>query len=169
MKWFYWGNAGDYVGRPDSEISPSVWYYGQVDTVNRMSDTYGLGAVSTWKGTPVRLAKISNFMVGYAARKIDASKVLTKAAGIKYGTINGSTGNESWDKGWDLAGGGNYDIIANNLTLYIWSNEDQDDKTKKPWPNSNSPDNDGVSSILEGFDYDSQYASPGLSRMLTNP
>jgi hypothetical protein len=169
MKWFYWGNAGDYVGRPDSEISPSVWYYGQVDTVNRMSDTYGLGAVSTWKGTPVRLAKISNFMVGYAARKIDASKVLTKAAGIKYGTINGSTGNESWDKGWELAGGGNYDIIANNLTLYIWSSEDQDDKTKKPWPNSNSPDNDGVSSILEGFDYDSQYASPGLSRMLTNP
>ena len=95
--------------------------------------------------------------------------MLTKAAGIKYGTINGSTGNESWDKGWDLAGGGNYDIIANNLTLYIWINEDQDDKTKKPWPNSNSPDNDGVSSILEGFDYDSQYASPGLSRMLTNP
>lgn len=169
MKWFYWNNAGDYMGRPDSENTPSVWYYGQVDTVNPMGENFGLGAVCTWKGTPVRLAKISNFLVGYAACKIGTLKAATKAAGYRYGTINGATGEESWNKGWDLAGGGSYDAIATALAEYIWKHESADDKTKRPWPNPNPPDNNGVSPLFEDFNFDRQYASPGLTRMLTNP
>ncbi len=62
-KWFIDWNSGDYVGRPDNQASPAVWYYGQVSTA--LNENYRLGVVCTWKGRPVRMTKLSNFLVAY--------------------------------------------------------------------------------------------------------
>ena len=157
-RWFYEWNSGDYVGRPDNQATPAVWYYGQVSTANYTAEDYGLGVVCTWKGRPVRMSKMSNFIVAYTQQKLGLWYLPAKAAAAKwYGTRDlwGSTAAESFDKGWDFAKyGGNYNTIVGNLVNYIWTNEKADDKTKRPWPNLNPPDNDGGSPLFDDFDYD---------------
>jgi len=58
---------GDYLGRPDNILSKTVWCY------NAVNDYTGMGACATFGGLPVRVAKLSNFFVGYCSRRIGAS------------------------------------------------------------------------------------------------
>ena len=161
-KWFVNGNAGDYVGRPDNQATPSVWYYGQVSST--INDNYGLGSVCTWKGRPVRLTKLTDFLVAYTIQQLGVNYYRAKIGVLGgFGTGDGVTASKSWDEGWYLArDGGNYDTIAVGLVNYIWTHEDADDKSRKPWPNPNPPDNDGVSPWYDGFDIDRAYAIPGF-------
>ncbi|MDD2600147.1 MAG: hypothetical protein PHO37_13135 [Kiritimatiellae bacterium] len=62
-RWFVTWNSGDYVGRPDNQNTPSVRYYGQIS--DAYDDTNGLGAICTWNGRPVRMSKMTNFLVAY--------------------------------------------------------------------------------------------------------
>jgi hypothetical protein len=161
-KWFVNGNAGDYVGRPDNQSNPSVWYYGQVSSQN--DNNYGLGAVCTWKGRPVRLSKLTDFLAAYTIQQLGVNYYRAKIGVLGgFGTGDGVTASKSWDEGWYLARDRtNYDSVATNLVNFIWTHEDADDKSRKPWPNSNPPDNDGVSPWYEGFDIDRAYAVPGF-------
>ena len=62
---FFWnGGSGDYLGRSDNASSKTCVRF------NSVNDTSGFGSVVTWFGVPVRIAKVSNFLVGYAQEKI---------------------------------------------------------------------------------------------------
>ncbi|MEI6647902.1 MAG: thrombospondin type 3 repeat-containing protein, partial [bacterium] len=163
-RWFYSWNSGDYVGRPDNQETPSVWYYGQVTTANSTNVNYGLGAVCTWKWRPVRLTKPSNFILGYAMQQLGISRIKAQAATLSLKNITdwNFTDSASVGAGWDVANGGYYDTTVSSLIDYIWTHEDENDKSRKSWPNPNPPDNDGGSSMYEDFDYDRQYAVPGF-------
>jgi hypothetical protein len=166
-KYFYDNNTGDYVGRPDNSNSPMVWYYGQVATSGLSGDMYGLGCVCTWKGHPVLLGKLSNFITAYAAQKIGVPYWKTQLARWLpfVGTIDGTTGAKSWDAGWDVAQGQNYDTVVTGLVDYIWKNEAADDKTKRPWPNPSQPDN-----FVSPFEADGEtFHRPDLDHEFTSP
>jgi hypothetical protein len=158
-RWFINSGAGDYLGRPDNASTPTVWVYNQVNT----SSSFGMGAVGTWKGKPVRVAKISNFMVGYAARKIGVNSVSAWISQV-IGTWNDSAASKSWDAGWDIAGGASYDTTVTALVADIW--DDADDKNQKLWPNTSATGNYVVPNSF--YDPDHQFTSPGFLYM-TSP
>jgi len=165
-KWFVNFNSGDYVGRPDNQATPSVWYYGQVQTIKNPPKTYGLGAVCTWKGRPVRMAKMTNFIVGYTMQQFGVSHF--RATGglwtSLFGTPDGPTATASFDAGWYLAqNGGDYNTVVSSLVNYIWTNEKPDDKTKKPWPNPNPPGSGNFGGTSQdSMDLDRQYGVPAF-------
>lgn len=159
VRWFYAYNAGDYLGRPDNASSPTVWTYNQV-TAN------GYLAVGTWKGKPIRVAKISNFMVGYAAHKINVNPVFAWASQLK-GTRNDASATKSWNAGWALADGGTYDTSVTALVADIWDKDDDAGrKNMKLWPNTSATDNYVVPNSFS--DPDHQFTSPGFLYM-ANP
>jgi hypothetical protein len=167
--WFITWNGGDYAGRPSNEASPAVWYYGQVATGNLTDQNYGLGVVCTWKGRPVRMGKISNFVTAYGVQKLGIPYLIAKVAVQNVITTPDrltATASKSWDDGWSLAQGGNYDAIVTGLVDYIWRHEVPADKTKQPWPNPNPPDANSYqeSTLLESFNYDRNFATPEFLR-----
>jgi len=160
MKWFVRDGAGDYSGRPNNNSSPTIWTYNQVNAD-------GMLAVATWKGKPIRIAKISNFMVGYAARKIGVNPVFAWISQI-IGTPNDASATKSWDAGWALAGGtGSYDTTVSALVSDIWDDDDDPgQKNMKLWPNTALCDNFVLPTSI--CDFDHQFTSPGFLYM-TNP
>jgi len=164
-RWFNDSHAGDYVGRPDNQLTPSVWYYGQVNTVG--GEEYRLGATCTWKGRPVRLTKPSNFILGYAMQQIGISRTLAQSGTLADPTWKkliewNFTDMASVGAGWDVANGANYGTTVSNLVNTIWANESADDKSKKLWPNPNAPDNYQGSSTHNGIVYNIEYGAPGF-------
>ncbi len=158
-RWFVANGAGDYLGRPNNGSSPTVWAYNQVDFD-------GFGAVGTWKGKPVRVAKISNFMVGYGARRIGVSSA---AAWVSQaiGTWNDSSSSKSWDAGWSVGGGASYDATVTALVADIWDEDiDPNHKNMRLWPNTRATDNYIAPDNF--FDPNHQFTSPGFLYM-TNP
>ena len=73
VEWFVTLGHGDYLGRPNNASAPTVRKYNQVDND-------GMGAVATWCGVPVKVAKASNFMVAYACRRIGVHPALAWAS-----------------------------------------------------------------------------------------
>ena len=137
----FWNSGmGDYRGRPYGNTNEVVWAYTQVDETVKV----GLGAVVTWKGRPQRLAKASNFLVGYAARKMGvwshngwlSSRFIGELPTDLRDWIGDESGDKSWDSGWGLADGGDYDSVVQSMVDEIWglSNE----KNRLPWPNTDA-------------------------------
>ncbi|HMP83683.1 MAG TPA: lamin tail domain-containing protein [Verrucomicrobiota bacterium] len=156
MRWFFNGGAGDYLGRPNNSSWPTVWAYNQIDAG-------GMGAVATWNGTPIRIAKISNFMVAYGARKIGVNPVFAWISQV-LGSFNDSAASKSWDAGWDVAGGASYSATVAALVVDVW--DEADEKNRKLWPNSGSCDNFVSPNSISNFD--NQFTSPGFLYM-TSP
>lgn len=98
LRWFYDGGAGDYLGRPNSDKSPTMRLYNQVN------DADGMGAVVTWEGTPIRIAKVSNFLVGYASKKIGVINTFLWISQV-LGTGNDESATASFYMGSDIASG----------------------------------------------------------------
>jgi hypothetical protein len=164
-RWFVTRNAGDYTGRPDNVVTPTVWHYNQVNTTPS-SDNYGLGVVCTWKKRPVRLSKLSNFMVFYSCRKIGVSMTRAWLARVYYGTLDSASATLSWNASQSVADGADYDATVSSLVNNIWIQEASTDKSKKLWPNSSPPDN-----FVEPYyslDLDREFTSPRFLYM-TNP
>ncbi|MDR0993149.1 MAG: hypothetical protein LBN38_01065, partial [Verrucomicrobiota bacterium] len=157
IKWFVTDGRGDYLGRPDNSATPTVWAYNQVRTA---SSTFGMGAVATWKGTPVRVAKLSNFMVGYGAKKIGVNPVFAWMSQV-IGTFNDSAASKSWDAGWAVAGGADYHTTVSVLVVDIW--DEADEKNRKLWPNPNTAANYVAPNSF--WDPDNQFTSPGFLYM----
>lgn len=150
-KWFVNNKVGDYLGRPDNKSNPTVWLYNEVDD-------QGFGAVATWFGVPVRIAKISNFIVAYATRKIGVNPVFAWMSQV-IGSFNDSAASKSWDAGWEVAGGASYTATASAMVKDIYDEVvDPKEKHLKLWPNSSSANNQQPSEII--VDYDFFFCSP---------
>ena len=92
-RWFFNDTWGDYLGRADNIHNPTVWVYNQVDD----GEKYGYGSVATLKGVPIRVARMSNFIVAYAARKIGGNYIAGRLAGLIFGTPD-------WQNLWENPG-----------------------------------------------------------------
>jgi len=155
-RWFVNAGAGDYLGRPDNTNSRTFWKLNQVSS-------NGMGAVATWFGYPTRVGKMSNFMVGYAARKIGVLSFSGWIAQI-IGTSNDPSAIQSWNAGWDVGGGADYTTTVSALVKDIWNKAD--DKNKRLWPNPLALDNHVPRATHT--DVDREFSSPGFLYM-TSP
>ena len=155
MKCFFNNGAGDCRGRPDNAASPTVRFYNEVSNAN------GFGAVCTWNGKCVRLAKISNFLVAYACQKIGVRAFLQDLSQWS-GTRNGDSAVVSWDCGVDLANG-TKTLVECARWIGNTSWREGDEKLMKLWPNPASADNFAEPDSI--VDYDTQFTIPGFLRM----
>ena len=154
IKWFWSNGAGDFLGRPDNGSSRTVRYYNQVNDS-------GMGAVCTWNGRCVRLAKLSNFICGYACEKTGVSQVLQDISQGS-GTSNDSSATASWLAGEFYAEGlMTLDQCSEVMSETSW--ESGDEKVRRLWPNNAPADNFAVPDMF--FDPDTQFTAPGFLYM----
>ena len=153
VKWFVIAGCGDYRGRVDSALWQTVWRYNQV------VDTNGLGAVSTWYGFPVPMAKLSNFVCGYGCEILGVTHENQEAA-QRIGTANDATGDWSWAAGQSLAAGGNAQSVGSVVARQMWPQLPQ--KARKLWPNPTPTDNHVDVSPLTVIDYNYHFRSPEM-------
>jgi hypothetical protein len=97
-------------------------------------------------------------------RKIGTSKVKAQASTLSWKNIENwnFTDSASVGAGWDVANGGNYGTTVSTLIDYIWTHEEENDKSRKVWPTFNAPDNYKGSSSNLVFDYNKGYGAPGF-------
>ena len=157
-RWFVTDGAGDYLGRPDNATSKTCPRF------NPVSDSTGMGAVATWFGVPVRIAKASNFLVGYASKKIGVFAISAwLSQGI--GTRNDASATASFNFGWGLASG-TKTYSTDTVTMLRENFYNADVKNTRLWPNNAAADNYVAGSALG--DYNTQFISPGFTEM-TSP
>ena len=161
--WFRDDGNGDYLGRPNNVNSQTVWIYNEVST-NRESK-WGQGAIATWFGMPIRIAKVSNFLVGYTMEKIDVPPSVQLPAqleGNKSDPFN-KTSLGSFYAGVNLAKNkieyGDietlvYDMYNDKFPIFF------DTKVTKLWPNVSEVDNFATYTSLFNPDY--EYTNPGF-------
>jgi hypothetical protein len=119
-----------------------------------------MGAIVTWFGYPTRAAKVSNFVVAYASRKIGVWSASAWFAQI-LGSNNDAAASESWDAGWAVGGGASYASTASAMASDIWNKSD--DKNQKLWPNPELLDNHVTRAAFS--DVDREFSSPGFLEM----
>ncbi len=150
--WFYYNGMGDYRGRVDSSAARTIWQYNQVN------DDTGFGAVATWHGVPVRMAKLSNFMVSYTALRAGVDWRYAWASTIFEGTLDDETAELSWNAGRTLAQSGSLSNVVETLVHDMWPVSHQ--KERRLWPNLEPADN-RTNEVWEA-DYNFQYLPPGF-------
>ena len=155
LRWFYFFGKGDYRGRPNVLKAPTVWAYNQVNTSN-WSGKYALGACGTICGLPVRLSKLSNFMVGYACEKIGVTTNNQMKSQL-IGTRNDDSATTSWEAGVDVAKGTPALCAISNLVYSTWG---PDEKVIRLWPNPQKQTNFTLPSSFSDPDF--QFTSPGF-------
>lgn len=156
---FFWnGGNGDYLGRADNASSKTCVRF------NPVNDTSGFGSVVTWFGVPVRMAKVSNFLVGYAQEKIG---VLSFVAyfGRGAGTYDDASAAASYGLGWNIAAG-TKSYSTDTVTMLQANFYGSDVKNTRLWPNTATADNHVSSSAIT--DYNTQFCSPGFTQ-ITSP
>ena len=155
LRWFNNNGMGDYLGRVDSLSRPTVWPYNQVN------DETGMGAVATWRGLPIRISKVSNFLVGYTTERIGVWGLSMRLSqGI--GTSNDESATMSWNAGVSIADGANFDSTTGAVVSNAWSVSDQ--KERRLWPNSSSADNHTTRTLIR--DYNLNFISPGFTERI---
>ena len=155
LRWFFNNGAGDYLGRPDTPLSPTVRMY------NEVNDVTGMGAVGTWFGVPVRVAKASDFIVGFACKIIGVSPFNAWISQI-LGSRNDGSAKKSWDAGWKLGKGeAFYDKLGPTLVKDIF--DEGDEKNMNLWPNPNPATNHYPGKVY--VNPNTQFISPGFLEM----
>lgn len=150
LSWFVYDGMGDYWGRVDSSRSPTVWHYNPIDQE-------AFGAVATWHGIPTRLAKLSNFMVGYTAQRIGVWPILQGASQF-VGTSNDQAASMSWGAGVEVADGAPFEFTTANLVTNMWSIAEQ--KERRLWPNLDPATNYRQRNRITNFNL--FFCSPGF-------
>ena len=153
LKWFVGNRAGDYRGRVDNALWQTVWRYNQV------ADTNGLGAVATWYGFPVPMAKLSNFMCGFGCEVLGVTQENQQEA-QRIGTANDATGNLSWSAGRSLAAGGSAQGVGSLVARQMWPLLPQ--KARNLWPNPSATDNHVAVPTTTVIDYNYFFRSPEM-------
>lgn len=129
-KWFRRWENGDYTGRPENKEAPYCRRFNQIDPGTEA------GGVGTWFGIPVRVAKYSNFIFAYAARKIGFEWEWIENSTI-IGQPDDLAARLSLRCGWDIAGGADYESVMKGKVKEIHKGTvEEDNKTKKLWPNN---------------------------------
>ena len=150
-RWFVADGNGDYLGRPDSALTPSVWYYGMINDTNHM------GSVCTLAGTPIRLAKLSNMLAGYMCEKLGVM-LISQWISQLIGNFTFGLG-PAWQCGRAIANGEDYGTSVTNMVHEEWRL--MDDKTTKPWPNPSPADNWQSRPLY--IDFNRRVYSPGTT------
>jgi hypothetical protein len=158
QRWFWLNGAGDYQGRPDNANSKTCARF------NPVNDSTGFGAVATWFGVPVRVAKASNFLVGYASYKIGVWNISSWYS-QRFGTKNDASATASYNFGWDVAAG-TKTYSTDTVTMLESIFYEADIKNTRLWPNTVLPDN--LVSRALFTDPNTQFVHPGFTEM-TNP
>ncbi|MBI4604929.1 MAG: hypothetical protein HY721_23455, partial [Planctomycetes bacterium] len=130
--WFY--VRGDYDGRPgpkDPTLQTNTFIlYNQMDSNLK-------GAVATWFGRPIRVAKLSNFLYAYAIAKLGFSLEYIMTGGV-LGTPDGRDTLILYSAGHLLATDSQlkYDSYMPQILDDVWKeSSDEKQKHKKLWPN----------------------------------
>lgn len=152
-EWFNDNGVGDYLGRVDSALAPTVWHYNQVN------DLSGMGAVATFRGVPMRVAKLSNFLVAYETERINVFALSRWLARYRYGTWDDDAGSASWDAGTSVADGADLDETMQAMATNIWVGADV--KERQLWPNSMPTDNHTI--FTPDIDFNFNFISPGFT------
>ena len=126
--WFWIGGNGDYLGRPNNSSSRTCVHY------NKMNPSTGMGAACTWFGTSVLVAKLSNFMYAYAARKLGFTLEEIEDGGA-FGTDDDDATLRCYYLGWVIANGATYSSQIPPNMPYIWENSDSEEH-KIVWSNA---------------------------------
>lgn len=153
LKWFVGSRAGDYRGRVNNALWQTVWRYNQV------ADTNGLGAVATWYGFPVPMAKLSNFVCGFGCEVLGVTQENQQEA-QRIGTANDATGNWSWAAGRSLAEGGSAQGVGSLVARQMWPLLPQ--KARNLWPNPAATDNHADVPTMTTVDYNYFFRSPEM-------
>lgn len=152
LHYFNDNGMGDYLGRVDADMKPTVWAY------NEIEDISGLGAVATLCGLPIRMSKLSNLMVGYATSSLNVSEWRQSLAQL-IGTWNDTTASMSWDCGVLLSGDKtNLESKLGSLVTNAWFHSDN--KEKRLWPNLEGASNYSRRSRIINFNRN--FCSPGF-------
>ena len=152
-EWFNDNGVGDYLGRVDSALAPTVWHYNQVN------DLSGMGAVATFRGVPMRVTKLSNFLVAYETERINVFALSRWLARYRYGTWDDDAGSASWDAGTAVADGADLDETMQAMATNVWAGADV--KERRLWPNSMSTDNHTI--FTPDIDFNFNFISPGFT------
>jgi len=99
-----------------------------------MNPSTGMGAACTWFGTSVLVAKLSNFMYAYTARKLGFTLQEIEDGG-NFGTEDDDATLKCYYLGWVIANGATYSLQIPASMPYIWDNTDSEEH-KIVWPNS---------------------------------
>ena len=148
--WFWIGGRGDYLGRPDNPASPTF------RRLNMMDD--GRGAVATWYGVPVRMAKVTDFIFSYACHKLGISDFLQDIS-HGCGTFDDASTAACYDAGEQVCNGADYVTTCSALAPNIWGTGDP--KNQLLWPNPNPATNHVLSPKLV-TNLREQFVSPGF-------
>ena len=150
-RWFNDGGAVDYLGRVDNSSRPTVWFYNQVDDIS------GMGAVASFYGVPMRMAKLGNFLAGYGTEFLGVWGV-SQWLSQGLGTFNDETASMSWDAGTLVASGTGVVATVTLLSANMWDHADS--KVRRLWPNPIPTDNHALFS--PSFDFNYNFCSPGV-------
>lgn len=150
-RWFYNGGAADYLGRVDNALRPTVWVYNQVNDIS------GMGAVASFYGVPMRMAKLGNFLAGYGTELLGVWGV-SQWLSQGLGSLNDETASMSWGAGTLVASGTGVVTAAASLSTNMWDHADV--KARRLWPNPVPTDNHAVFS--SSFDFNYNFCSPGV-------
>lgn len=149
--WFFIDANGDYIGRVDSAARPTVWRYNDID------DDTGLGAIATLHGLPVRMAKLSNFLVSTTLTSLEVNEMLRRMA-AHIGSNDDPAAGISWSAGTDVATNGNFIAATAAMSTNIWRVADEEVITL--WPNTAPADNHAPRSRT--MDLNRVFCSPGF-------
>lgn len=127
--WFYDNGNGDFHGLPE----PSDPARRTDRSYNSITLPSGLNGVATWHGVAVRNAKLSNFLIGYACKKIGVVTLARWAARLHYGSGDDVSAQLSWEAGEEIANGFDYAATSANMVSNIWDKSDI--KNRLLWPN----------------------------------
>ncbi len=144
----YYGYNGDYRGRVDAAANATVRRY------NKINENH-MGAVTTLHGVPIRLAKLSNFLVNYTLTSLQVNGDLRHLSRL-CGTLDDDSATMSWNAGESVALNGEFNAETAAMATNAWAVSDS--KVKRLWPNTSPADNRLDSSQIQN--YDENYSAP---------
>ena len=144
-----WGAAtfyksGDYHGRVDCADYPTVRAYNSIS-----DDSFHFGAVATLYGAPVRIAKLSNFLVSYVTAALDVNEMFGEISRTA-GTEDDESAAMSWEAGALLATNGLFSAVVPQMATNMFLSSDG--KVTTLWPNPHPTDNHLDSDLISNFD-----------------
>ena len=135
---------GDYHGRVDCADYPTVRAYNSIS-----DDDLHFGAVATLYGAPVRIAKLSNFLVSYVTAALNVNEMFGEISRTA-GTEDDESAAMSWEGGALLATNGLFSAVVPQLATNMFLSSDG--KVTTLWPNPHPTDNHLDSDLISNFD-----------------
>ena len=135
---------GDYHGRVDCADYPTVRAYNSIS-----DDSFHFGAVATLYGAPVRIAKLSNFLVSYVTAALNVNEMFAEISRTA-GTEDDESAAMSWEAGALLATNGLFSAVVPQMATNMFLSSDG--KVTTLWPNPHPTDNHLDSDLISNFD-----------------